>query len=123
MGRYDVFRNWEWSGANKKAAQMASPISLCSTEDVLPGAALRVDVEGLSLAVFNLDGEYFVLDDTCSHGPGSLSEGYIEVDIVECNFHGGQFNIKTGEVVSPPCVIPQRSYPATIVDGKVTIEL
>jgi nitrite reductase/ring-hydroxylating ferredoxin subunit len=43
--------------------------------------------------------------------------------VVECNFHGGQFNIRTGEVVSPPCMIPQRVYPVSIENGKVVIEV
>jgi biphenyl 2,3-dioxygenase ferredoxin component len=60
-------------------------------------AALRVEAEGLVVAVLNLDGEFFVTDDACTHGPGSLDEGYVDGDVVECNFHGGQFNIRTGE--------------------------
>ena len=101
----------------------AKRIELCSTADVAPGTALKVETEGLTLAVFNVDGEFFVTDDLCTHGPGSLSEGYIEDDIVECNFHNGQFNIRTGEVVSPPCMVPVKTYPAMVVDGKVTIEV
>jgi nitrite reductase/ring-hydroxylating ferredoxin subunit len=42
--------------------------------------------------------------------------------VVECNFHQGQFNIRTGEVVLPPCMVPIKTYPVTVVDGKVTIE-
>jgi nitrite reductase/ring-hydroxylating ferredoxin subunit len=97
-------------------------IELCSTGDVAPGAALKVETDGLTLAVFNLSGEFYVTDDLCTHGPGSLSEGYIEDDVVECNFHNGQFNIRTGEVVSPPCMVPIKTYPVLVVDGKVTIE-
>ena len=92
-------------------------------DDVAPGAALKVEIEGLTLAVFNVGGEFYVTDDACTHGPGSLSEGYIEDDIVECNFHNGQFNIRSGEVVSPPCMVPVRTYPAIVADGKVTIEV
>jgi biphenyl 2,3-dioxygenase ferredoxin component len=98
-------------------------IELCNADDVAVGAALKVEKEGLSLAVFNVDGEFYTLDDQCTHGPGSLSEGYIEGDIVECNFHNGQFNIRTGEVVLPPCMIPMKTYPTTVEDGKVMIEV
>jgi nitrite reductase/ring-hydroxylating ferredoxin subunit len=59
---------------------------------------------GLTVAVFNIDGQFYVTDDGCTHGPGSLS-GFIDGDVVECNFHNGQFDIKTGEVMSPPCMI------------------
>jgi nitrite reductase/ring-hydroxylating ferredoxin subunit len=98
-------------------------IELCSTDAVAPGAALKVETEGLALAVFNVGGEFFVTDDLCTHGPGSLSEGYLEDDVIECNFHNGQFNVRTGEVVSPPCMVPIKTYPAMVVDGKVTIEV
>ncbi|MGH7249214.1 MAG: non-heme iron oxygenase ferredoxin subunit, partial [Pseudomonadota bacterium] len=95
----------------------------CSTDEVAPGTALKVEAEGLTLAVFNVNGEFFVTDDLCTHGPGSLSEGYIEDDVVECNFHNGQFNIRTGEVVSPPPMVPIKTYPTLVVEGKVTIEV
>ena len=101
----------------------ATRLELCSAADVAPGTALKVEVADLTLAVFNVGGQFYVTDDMCSHGPGSLSEGYIEDDVVECNFHNGQFNIRTGEVVAPPCMVPVKTYPATVVDGKVTIEV
>ena len=101
----------------------AKRLVLCATGEVAPGTALRVEIEDLALAVFNVDGEFFVTDDLCTHGPGSLSEGYIDGDVVECNFHNGQFNIRTGEVVSPPCMIPIKTYAVMVVDDKVTIEV
>ena len=101
---------------------MPSKIELCKADEVAVGAALKVETQGLTLAVFNVDGAFYVLDDQCTHGPGSLSEGYIEGDVVECNFHNGQFNIRTGEVVLPPCMIAAKTYPATVEDGKVVIE-
>jgi nitrite reductase/ring-hydroxylating ferredoxin subunit len=103
-------------------AAAAKRLELCDTADVAPGTALKVEIGDLALAVFNVGGQFHVTDDRCTHGPGSLSEGYIEDDVVECNFHNGQFNIRTGEVVSPPCMVPIKTYPVTIVDGKVTIE-
>ena len=102
---------------------MPSKIELCNISDIATGAALRVERDDLILAVFNVGGEFFVTDDACTHGPGSLSEGYIEDDIVECNFHNGQFNIKTGEVVSPPCMVPVKTYRTFVEDGKVFIEV
>jgi nitrite reductase/ring-hydroxylating ferredoxin subunit len=101
---------------------MAHRIDLCSTADVTPGNALKVESGDLTLAVFNVDGEFYVTDDLCTHGPGSLSEGYIEGDVVECNFHNGQFNIKTGEVVAPPCMIPIKTYKTVVENDRVLIE-
>jgi biphenyl 2,3-dioxygenase ferredoxin subunit len=99
-------------------------ISLCRAEEVGPGCALRVEHGKMVLAVFNLDGEYFVTDDTCTHGPGSLSEGYVNGDVIECDFHNGSFDIRTGAVVAPPCMIPLKTY-RTVVDaeGRVSIDV
>ena len=98
-------------------------IELCKTDDVGVGEALKVEKDEMVLAVFNVDGEFYVTDDACTHGPGSLSEGYIEGDVVECNFHNGAFNIRTGEVVLPPCMVPIRTYKTIVEDGTVFIEL
>jgi nitrite reductase/ring-hydroxylating ferredoxin subunit len=97
-------------------------IDLCSATEVAPGSAMRVEAGGLALAVFNLDGAFYVTDDQCTHGPGLLSEGFIDGDVVECNFHNGQFNIKTGEVVSPPCMVPVKIYKTFVENGRVLIE-
>jgi nitrite reductase/ring-hydroxylating ferredoxin subunit len=102
---------------------MPTKIELCNASDVGVGTVLKVEKNDLTLAVFNLDGEFFVTDDHCTHGPGSLSEGFVEGDVVECNFHNGQFNIRTGEVVSPPCMVPVKTYRTVVEDGKVFIEV
>ncbi len=101
---------------------MSQTIELCKISEVDEGSAKRVEAHGLSLAVFNLNGAFYVMDDACSHGPGSLSEGYIQGDNIECDFHNGMFNIKTGEVVEPPCLIPQKVYKVTVKDEAVFIE-
>ena len=117
-------RSREHDGLEPRTSNgMPSKIELCNISDIATGAALRVERDDLILAVFNVGGEFFVTDDACTHGPGSLSEGYIEDDIVECNFHNGQFNIKTGEVVSPPCMVPVKTYRTYVEDGKVFIEV
>jgi nitrite reductase/ring-hydroxylating ferredoxin subunit len=53
---------------------MANRIELCNAADVTPGNALKVETDDLTLAVFNVDGEFYVTDDACTHGPGSLSK-------------------------------------------------
>jgi biphenyl 2,3-dioxygenase ferredoxin subunit len=98
-------------------------IALCKSAEVEPGKAIRIEKDGLVLAVFNLEGEYFVTDDACTHGPGSLSEGFVEGDIIECNFHQGRFNIRTGEVVAPPCMVPVKTYRTIVENGRVYIEV
>ena len=100
-----------------------SRIELCRVEDVGAGEARRIEAAGLTLAVYNLEGEFYVTDDHCTHGPGSLSEGFIDGDLVECNFHQGVFNIRTGEVVRPPCMVPVKTYRTVVEDGRVYIEV
>lgn len=100
-----------------------SRIRLCTTGDVGVGEALKVEAAGLTVAVFNLDGAFYVTDDACTHGPGSLSEGFVDGDHIECNFHQGVFNIRTGEVVLPPCVVPVKTYPTVVEEGVVYIEV
>jgi len=98
-------------------------IKLCATDEVRPGEALRVEANDLILAVFNVDGRFYVTDDACTHGPGSLSEGYLDGEVIECNFHQGCFNVRTGQVVSPPCIVPVKTYSAIVEDGILYIEL
>lgn len=97
-------------------------LELCATADVPPGGAIRVEKAGLVLAVFNLAGRFYVLDDQCTHGPGSLSEGEIDGEIIECNFHGGCFHIPTGRVEAPPCMVAMARYAVQVVDGKLHID-
>jgi len=89
------------------------------------GAAVPVRVEraGRAFAVFNLGGHYFVTQDECTHGPGSLAEGWVEGEEVECPFHQGRFHIPTGRPTAPPCEIPLRVWRARLIDGNVAIDL
>jgi nitrite reductase/ring-hydroxylating ferredoxin subunit len=98
-------------------------VELCRIEDVPAGEVRRVEAGGLVLAVYNLDGDFYVTDDACTHGPGSLSEGFVEDDVIECNFHQGRFNIRTGQVVAPPCMIPVKTYTTVVEDGRVYVDV
>ena len=101
----------------------ASRIDLCSVDDVEPGSPIRVEAGDLTLAVYLVEGVYFVTDDLCTHGPGSLSEGYLDGHIIECDFHNGAFDIRTGDVVAPPCMIPLKTYRTVTENGRVVIEI
>jgi nitrite reductase/ring-hydroxylating ferredoxin subunit len=97
-------------------------IQVCATGDVAEGEALKVETEGLTLAVFNVEGDFYVTDDHCTHGPGSLSEGFLEGHEIECDFHQGCFDVRTGEVTSPPPMVPVKSYKVVVEDDQVMIE-
>ncbi|MBR8640489.1 bifunctional 3-phenylpropionate/cinnamic acid dioxygenase ferredoxin subunit [Streptomyces tuirus] len=97
---------------------------VCSTDDVPDAEGRRFEVSGHTLAVFNVDGEYFASDDMCSHGESSLSEGYVEPDCaVECIAHMARFSLRTGEVLAPPATTPIKVYPVRVDGADVLVGL
>lgn len=97
-------------------------IRLCDAVDVQDGVPLRVDAPGFDpLVVCRTDAGVHVLDDTCSHGMASLSEGEIEGGRIYCPFHSGSFDLATGEPMDPPCTIPIKAYRAIERDGGIYI--
>ena len=97
-------------------------VALCPAADIPEGRGFQVVTDTLAVAVFKVGDRYYVIDDACTHGPGLLSEGEVDGDIVECNFHSGAFNICTGAVAGPPCMIPIRTYYTVVRDGQVLID-
>jgi nitrite reductase/ring-hydroxylating ferredoxin subunit len=73
------------------------------------------------IAIYNLDGEYFATDDTCTHGNASMAEGDIDGSEVYCPFHMGAFDIRTGEATVAPCSVPLKTYEVVIEDGYLFI--
>ncbi len=71
------------------------------------------------MAVFNVDGTFFAVDDVCSHAEASLSEGELDPDncTIECPMHGSCFDLRTGEPLSLPAYDPIRVYRVDVVDG------
>ena len=102
---------------------MSELIRLCAGADVPATEPLQVIIEGYPpLAVYRVDGSYYVTHDTCTHGNASLAEGYQDGEIIECPFHGGAFNIKTGEATEFPCVEALKTYAVVERDGDVLIQ-
>jgi nitrite reductase/ring-hydroxylating ferredoxin subunit len=75
------------------------------------------------LAIFNVDGEFFCTTDTCTHEASSLSDGYIDGDTVECPFHFAKFSLRTGAVLCPPAILPLKTFPVKLEDGKIYVDL
>lgn len=97
-------------------------IKLCLVGDVSEGAPVPCTVDGLpQLAVYAVEGSFFVTDNRCTHGAGELSDGLQEGSIIECPFHGGAFDIRTGEPTAFPCKVALRTYPVTVADGWIAI--
>ena len=72
------------------------------TSDLPPGKMMLVEVGDESILLSNLGGTFYAISDECTHSSGSLSDGVMENDEVECPLHGSRFNLKTGEVIGPP---------------------
>lgn len=97
-------------------------VKLCDASAVEPDTPARAEVAGETYAVFELDGAYYVTQDLCTHGPGNLSDGYVEAGEIECPFHQGRFDIRTGAPTHPPCTVPLRTWTAHLRDGAVMID-
>jgi nitrite reductase/ring-hydroxylating ferredoxin subunit len=98
-------------------------VSLCPAADVSAGTSRRVVVGSQALAVFNVDGRFHVTDDTCTHGFSSLAEGDLNGCIVTCSWHGGAFDVTTGQAVNPPCTVPLSVYRCEVRNGDVQADL
>jgi nitrite reductase/ring-hydroxylating ferredoxin subunit len=94
----------------------------CSVEDVAPGEAIALPVTP-PLAVFNVDGEFYATDDTCTHEDSSLADGYIDSDVVECAFHFARFSIRDGRALALPATEPLQSYETHVADGMVYVKV
>ena len=89
-------------------------IRLCAASNVRADTPFRVEMGSQAYAIFMLNGRYFLNDryfvtrDECTHGPGSLAEGWVEGEEVKCPFHQGRFHIPTGRPTAPPSTISLR---------------
>jgi nitrite reductase/ring-hydroxylating ferredoxin subunit len=87
-----------------------SVVRVCAKSDVTPDSVKAFAVGDKTLAVYNLEGKYYATDDECTHAAASLADGMLDGDVIECCMHLGSFRVPTGEVVSPPCEVPLRTY-------------
>jgi 3-phenylpropionate/trans-cinnamate dioxygenase ferredoxin component len=100
---------------------MSSWISVCRAVDLPAGAHRIVDLDGAQAAVFNLDGEFYAIEDVCTHDGGILTGGPVEGACIVCPRHGARFSIKTGEALSAPAFEPTAKFPVRVVDGEVQV--
>jgi 3-phenylpropionate/trans-cinnamate dioxygenase ferredoxin subunit len=96
---------------------------LCSVDEVAPGRAHRVVVDGVPIAVVRIGDDFYAIGDTCSHANVSLSEGDVlaEECEIECIKHGSAFSLKTGEALTLPATEPVPVYELAVVDGDVMV--
>ena len=96
-----------------------SDLSLASLQE---GKPLRMEKDGESICVVRIGDEVFAIGDTCSHSDASLSEGDINDFKIECWLHGAEFDLRSGEALTPPAVAPVKKYSVHVDGDSVTIE-
>ena len=100
-----------------------SKILVGKTSEMPPGKLNKVSVDGKEVLVVNLDGNYFAMDDTCTHSGASLSEGQLDGSTVTCGWHGAKFDCKTGKLEKFPAKINDlKSYKAIVESDDIFLE-
>lgn len=98
-------------------------IKVLNKSELLINHSKVVNVNNTEIAVFNVEGEYFAINDRCSHAEASLSEGEVYDCKVECPLHGAEFDLKTGEALTPPASKAVVCYPISTDEESIYIEL
>ncbi len=100
-------------------------LDVCPVEELPPGSVKIVVAGSIEVGVYNCGGEYFAIEDRCSHDDGPLCEGdWDEEDcLVVCPRHGSQFDLRTGRPRSLPAYEPVDTFPVRVVDGVIRVEV
>lgn len=96
---------------------------LCTTAEVLPGESHVAWFGDVALVIVNHDGQFYALEDRCTHEDFELSAGPYDpaTGQIECVLHGARFDVRSGEALCPPAYEPARSYPLKVEDGTVYV--
>jgi len=86
------------------------------------GKPVKLEKDGRSICVARVGDEVFAVDDTCSHSDASLSEGDVTDFKIECWLHGAEFDLRTGEALTPPAVAPIKTYSLSVDGDSVTVD-
>ena len=103
------------------AVQVSEWITVAKVGEIAPGGHRVVDVDGAYIAVFNISGEYYAIEDVCTHDGGELAGGIVDGDEIECMRHGARFCIRTGAVTAPPAYEPVAKFPVRVEGGVIQV--
>ena len=92
-------------------------------DDVAPGTSVAVDLPQASLAVCNVDGEFFAIENLCTHDDGPLGEGALDGFRIQCPRHLAYFDVRSGKALTLPAVMAVACFPVRVRDGDVEVEL
>ena len=95
---------------------------IANVSDVAPGTTQRVVVEGQEILVCNVDGNFFAIEDVCTHDGAPLDQGDLDGPCIVCPRHGATFDVRTGAALTLPAVIPLITYDVSVDDGGVYID-
>jgi len=100
-------------------------IDVCPVDDLPPGSVKLVHAGSITVGVYNLDGEYCAIEDRCSHDDGPLCEGEFDAEegYAICPRHGAHIDICSGRPLTLPAVLPVETFPVTVEDGLVKVDL
>lgn len=102
---------------------MPALIKVANVCDVPPGSSTLVEADGQFLALFNVGGTFYAIDDACPHQGASLSEGEVHGCVVVCPWHGWEFDVTNGKLVAPPGVLKAVTYPVVVEGDAVMVEV
>jgi len=102
---------------------MSKMVRVAQADELSPGSGKVVDADGRSIALFNVEGAFHAIENTCTHRGGPLGEGDLNGEIVTCPWHGANFNVKTGAVTSSPAGTGVRSFVVKVEGNDVLVEL
>jgi 3-phenylpropionate/trans-cinnamate dioxygenase ferredoxin subunit len=100
---------------------MSDWITVCPEEALPPGEHRVVELNGVEVAVFNLDGKFYAIEDRCTHDGAEIASGQLEGDNIVCPRHGARFCLKTGRVLTPPAYEDLHVFPVRVENGLIQI--
>jgi 3-phenylpropionate/trans-cinnamate dioxygenase ferredoxin subunit len=101
---------------------MSQLVTFAKTSEIAPGKCKSVVIDGTRIAVFHTGEGFFAIEDRCTHAEVRLSDGWVEGNCVACPWHGAQFDLRTGDALSGPAILPTRSFPLQIVDDVILVD-
>ena len=102
---------------------MSEFVKVAKVEEIQPGQGRTVAAGGCQIALFNINGTFYAIDNTCTHAGGPLGEGMLEQEQVECPWHGARFDVKTGEALAAPAFEKVASYKVRVNGSDVEVEV
>jgi len=102
---------------------MAEWVKIAEVGEVAPGQKKQVDLDGLAVAIFNVNGQYYAIEDVCTHDGAPLAHGRFTGTTVACPRHGARFDVCTGKALTMPAVEPVDTYPVRVEGNDILVEV